>query len=546
MSRPAPPSFWRQLAILWGLRVSLALNRGRRGGRAWAIAVFVVSCAPGVALGVGAYRVLTLPAVAGSEAWSDFALGLLGFVTACVLWSWPLLSAGVDDHSELSRYAAFPISGFRLMLASTLAALVEPRSLVLQAPLLGAALGYLHSHPSPAAAAFAPPLFLAFALFNAAWSRAGLHAALNLLRQRRSGELLGSGLVVLIGLASLIPPVDTRWLFSAGAGPALLPNRLVEDAARAFGRIPPGFLARGLKQAAAGDPVGALASLLWLVELTCIGLVVAYGLLLHFHRQGARAPAVGPGRANPFQRPKSRFATLVLREALDLWQNPRARLLAAVPFILAVLLKLLSARDLFVWWFGASADAWMMGGLCLYAAVLMGSTFAQNTFGYDGRGFFVFLASPIELDDVLRAKNLVHALAAAIAATAVGVFYRVYFGQGGLLEAALVAAGVGAVIPIVLTAGNGLSVLFPVKFHASLERRDRLPLAASAWMVAAVAAGCLPFPWLLDERGPRWTGAALLALWALAGWLLHAATFPRAAALLRERREVVLAAVTRE
>ena len=37
---------------------------------------------------------------------------------------------------------AFPITSLRLMLASTLASLLEPRSLVFYGPLVGATLGY--------------------------------------------------------------------------------------------------------------------------------------------------------------------------------------------------------------------------------------------------------------------------------------------------------------------------------------------------------------------------------------------------------------------
>ena len=37
-----------------------------------------------------------------------------------------------------------------------------------------------------------------------------------------------------------------------------------------------------------------------------------------------------------------------------------------MPFVLAILLKLLSGRDLFVYLLGQSADAWLMGGLSVY------------------------------------------------------------------------------------------------------------------------------------------------------------------------------------
>ena len=77
--------------------------------------------------------------------------------------------------SELSRYAAYPISSIRLMFASTLASLAEPRALVFYGPLVGGTLGYLSVYR------VAHPLlllvgFIAYVLFNAALSRVGVNA----------------------------------------------------------------------------------------------------------------------------------------------------------------------------------------------------------------------------------------------------------------------------------------------------------------------------------------------------------------------------------
>ena len=48
-----------------------------------------------------------------------------------------------------------------------------------------------------------------------------------------------------------------------------------------------------------------------------------------------------------------------------------ARLLAAVPFVLGVFLRLLSARALAQFALGAKADAALMGALCLYGAMVI-------------------------------------------------------------------------------------------------------------------------------------------------------------------------------
>jgi ABC-2 type transport system permease protein len=551
MSRPAAPGFFRHLWLLWGLRLNIGLNRGPGKSRLLSVAAFLLSSAPAWGLGLSFYGLMRLRPVVQSDVWPFFILNLLCFVTSAVWVTWPLLSAGVDDHSELSRYAPFPISPFRLLIASTVASLFEPRALVFYAPLTGAALGYASMHPVRAPW-FAVALYVLFALLNAAWSRVGLHLVLNVLRAKHSAQLIGGGFVLFLAAASFIPPIDTSWLTAVGeGGVGALDMGLIIDATIALGRVPPGFFGDALLELSYGYRRNALANGVGMLFFTLMGLGLAYALLLRFHRSVGRAgPAVKEsGDNDPFARTRTRYTTLVVREALDLWRNPRARLLASVPFVLSILLKLLSGRALFEYMLGASADAWLMGGLCIYGAVVMASTFSQNTFAYDGHGLALLISAPVELGDVLRAKNLVQGAAAGGMALGVGLFYRVYFGSGSTLDFLCALAAVAAVIPVLLAAGNFLSLYFPVKFHASLKRRDKLPLTASMLGIAAASVGCAPFAWALrlaSGSGPDWRTLAMIALCAAVNGLLYRALLPLALRLLDQRRELVLRAVTRE
>ncbi|RKH47080.1 hypothetical protein D7Y23_22580 [Corallococcus sp. AB050B] len=554
MSRPRPavPGFFQHLLLLWGLRLHLGLNQGPGKSRLLAVAAFVGSSAPGVLLGLSFFKLMRLPLIVHSNVWPYFILNLLCFVTAATWVTWPLLSAGVDDHSELSRYAAFPISPFRLLMGSTVASLFEPRALVFYAPLTGAAVGYASRHrlASPWLAAV---LYVLFALFCAAWSRVGLYTVINVLREKHSARIMGGGMVAFLVAASFIPPIDTSWLTSVGeAGVGALDMSLIINAAVALSQVPPGFFGDGLGQLAHGRVGIAMLEAFGLLFFTALGMGVAYALLMRFHRQagGRSGGDRGDGKdSDPFATTKSRFDTLLRREVLDLWRNPRARLLASVPFILAILLKLLSGRDLFVYLLGGSADAWVMGGLSIYGAVVIASTFSQNTFAYDGHGFAVFLAAPMNLADVLRAKNRVQGVAALGMALLVGAFYRVYFGTGSLVDFLCAMAAVAAVLPMLLAAGNFLSLYFPVKFHASLKRRDRIPLTASMLGILAASVGCMPFGHALraaGKDGPGWQSVAFILGCALLHFGVYLGTRPLAMRLLEQRREVVLRAVTRE
>ncbi len=545
------PGFFEHLRLLWGLRLDIGLNQGSGHRRPLAVLGFLASSAPAVGLVIFFYRLVRAAGQSSFELWPDFIVRLLCFVTTCVWVIWPVMSAGVDDHSEISRYASFPISSFRLMLASTLASLFEPRALVFYGPLLGASLGYLAERPGHFTA-LNLLAFMAYVLMNASLSRVGLHVVLNVLRQPRSAELLGGGFVVMLIAASFIPPVDTSWLTRVrDLGVDAVPDALVANATVALGRFPTGYFAHGLLMSANGWFAPTLADALALVELTMLALVVAWGLLLQFHRHSGRggAQSATARTTNPFATTQTTFATLVAREALDLWNNPRARLLASVPFVLGILLKLLSGRDLFVFFFGATADAWVLGSLAVYGAIVLASTFSQNAFAYDGQGFSVFLTSPLELGLVLKAKNTVHALAGAVMGTLVIVFYVAYFRTGALTDVLCAVLAVTTLVPVLLTGGNFLSVFFPVKFHANLKRRDKLPFIASMLGVAAASLGTAPFAWGLravGTTGPTVMTLLTLALATLAAWGLYAVTLPLALRLLGQRRELILRAVTRE
>ena len=537
--------------LLWKLRLTIGLNRGAKSQWWLAIAAFLFSSAPAVVLALGFFGLIRLSSTLELEIWPDFILRLLSFVTTCVWVTWPVLSAGVDDHSELSRYSAYPISSLRLMLASTLASLAEPRSLVFYGPLVGATLGYFTirevQYPWLIAIGFA-----AYVMFNAALSRVGLHVVLMVLRQQRSAELIGAGFFISLVVASFIPPVDTSWLFEIGkVGVQAVPDTIVEDATRALGRFPTGFFAHSLWVAAVGEGVRALSDVMALIELTIIAMVIAWGLLIDFHRNSGRGGTLSTSEraSNPFVAPKTLFGTLVVREAVDLWHNFCVCLLVAVSFVLGILFKLLSGRALFAFFLGATTDAWLLGGLCVYGAIVMGSTFSQNAFAYDGHGFSAFVVAPIDLGLVLRAKNVVHASAGAGLAALVAIFYVAYFRNGGPLDVALALASVTTLIPVVLTVGNALSLYFPVKFHANLKRRDKLPFIASMIGVGAAGVGTWPLAWALRQCGQA--GPTILSLVFVLGaaamaWGVYAVTLPVAVGKLIARRELILRAVTRE
>lgn len=544
------PGFFAHVGLLWQLRLQIALNANAARGPWISSLTFVGACLPSVGLTCLALALLRTPVIASSAVWPPFLLNLLCFVTAAVWCVWPVLSAGVDDHSEISRFNAFPLSSVRLLFASTVASVLEPRALFFFGPVLGAVAGFVSLHPVRAAWALGP-LALLYVCLVAAWSRAALHLVLNVLQAKRNVAIIGGSSFAFLVLATLIPPIDTSWLQQVGqTGVSAIRSNVLADAALALSRVPPGFFGDAVLALSEGRPLTAAVDAIGLALFASLGFGAALALLHRFHLRVERGGGKSfVDRDNPFARTRSALSTLIAREAMDLWRNPRARLLLAVPFVLGILIKLLSGRALFQFAVGESADAWLMGGLSLYGAVVIASTFSQNMFAYDGLGLALFLAAPVELRQVMRAKNVVHAAGALALGFAVSAFYRIYFRHGSALDWAVSFAAVLALVPVALAAGNFLSLYFPVKFHANLKRRDKLPLVASMLGVVAASIGSGPFALALRHSGreaPTLASALLILGFAALGWIAYAVSFPWAVERLALRRERILSAVTRD
>jgi ABC-2 type transport system permease protein len=186
-------------------------------------------------------------------------------------------------------------------------------------------------------------------------------------------------------------------------------------------------------------------------------------------------------------------------------------------------------------------------GFALYALLVTQAVWL-NAFGWDRGGARLWFLAPIDLADVLRAKN------AASRVLAFGLF--------ALSAAAIVATGgvppAGAVVAALVlhlgagawwvTAGNLVSILNPRPGSHSLQRGASLsPISALVGMgIISGVVGLFLLPillaWPLSDR--PWP--FLVASWAalgLAGAAVRRAALPFTVRLLARRREDVIGAV---
>jgi ABC-2 type transport system permease protein len=551
-----PLGWVEQLSLLWGMRALVVTNRGKGAGPLSTLIGTLGLAASGGGVSIGVYKLFAHPAVAGAPLLELFLFQLLGFLVAVMWIMWPIVTAGVDDSAELSRFATMPVQPVRLFVASSLAALVEPRTLTFYPLLLAAALGFCHAHHVPFRWGGWLLGTVTFALFNVAWGRVGLTSVLNVLRHRRSAEILGGCvLLVLLGCA-FVPPLDTSWITAGtgtGGGVALekLDVAVLEAAVLFFSVIPSG--AWGLsflipyRHGEFGVPV--LAG--YLAAYAAIGFGIAFVLLLQFYANTARS-----GRRVDMESKSQKsfvspdvFWVLVEREARDLLHNPKMRLLCALPFFLTILLKLVQARDVIRLAVGVHTDVWIIVLLTTYGGVVLAANFAQNAFAYDGQGLLLLFAAPISLRQVLLAKNVVHGLASLGLGLVLLTFYSGYVHTPTLPDALAALATLLFQVTLILTVGNALSVVAPRKFHAGLQRRDRVPPLTTAGGIGAAVGAMVPLKLALAVSGGLALSLPLsLALMAAVGGaaLLYLVSLPPSLALLERRREEVLRAITRE
>ncbi len=542
------PSLAAQLGLLWKLRLTLARGTFPRG-RALIVPVLgtLALGGGGGATFVATRALLESPLVADARL-ELFLLLLVGFFVSTMWMLWPVVTAGVDDAAELSRFALFPVSSGRLFLASVVAALFEPRTLPFWGTLLGSGTAVCERDHASVPWMLAATTALAFA--SVVWGRVGLHLVLNVLRHRQSAEAMGAGLLVLLGLAALVPPPDLTWLKEVPHGLGAVDVHLIAGGVFLFSALPTGAWAWTLTASAAHLPSLAIVELGYLGCTTVVGYVVALWLLEWFHRRAGRAlpqPVKTPARVLPFGS-GSLFRVLWKRELADLLRNPRVRLMLALPFFLAILLKLVGARAFAEVLAGPQADAWIAGGLASYAALVVGTGLAQNLFGYDAEGTALFLAAPVDFRLVLRAKNLaVGGLAGSLVA-AILLFDAVYLGRPALWIELTVVPVAACQVLLSLAAGNILSIVSPRRFHATLRRRDRAPPLSTAVGFGVAALAILPGSLVLETFAnqtlplPLIVGAWLLPALAYAGWR---ASLVAAVRLLESRRPQLLWAVTR-
>jgi ABC-2 type transport system permease protein len=529
------------LADLAELRLRLAWRRMRaRGGAAEGVAQLLLfllalpaSVVFAVLIGAGSYRAAR--AAQGLQASVTIAAILYG------LWqTWTAVSLTMNERDaiDLRRLLVYPVPPARLYLLGLGTSIVgDPFALFWLVLLAGMTAGAALARPGAWILLLAAVL-AAFAAATVALVALAQELLGRLARSRRWREL--AAVAAVVGWLVLVASSTGGARTLRGVLPVLRQAR--------WALYPAALAAEATERLYAGRNLAALPWLLLLAAAAIATGWLAYRIGLATARSGGEAGSVIVARdasRRGWLFPE-RFGPLFEKEVRYLTRHPAARVYVLILPAVAALLGW-KGPALFARAAGAAdlVRALPLFGLAAYVHLAF-QIFWVNGLGWERGGARTLFLAPVQLEEVLAAKNLaLFAYTTAVFALSAGAYVAMTGAPPAWVGLGALALHAG-MAPILYGFGNVLGILAPRAAPFGMQRAGSVsPLAALAAMgitSAAMAVFALP---------------VLAALWLDALWLVPVAwaalaaiaavawrmALPLAAGLLSRRREQVLVAV---
>jgi len=536
------PGKGMQLRLVGWLRWRLFVNglRTTRGKADLATKIILgvliggAALAFGLLLGIGSWYAISSgkPFILAVELWAVFLVWLL----------WPLLISGYGAESDAASLLRFPIHYSSFVLLTLSYGILDHVAVAalcwLTAMLTGIELA------SGGARLWAIPALAAFAMFNLLLNRTIFAWLSRWLAQRRTREILGVVLIVVMFSFQLIGPLIQRYgerAYSAFAGLG------------AAGRIlPPGLAAIVMTAGHSDRALAALAGLLaysgvlaWLLSVRLKAEYLGENLSEARQPTPDRTSTVRAGWRITGLSPT--VAALLEKDLLYLRRNTMAYFTLLAPLLVVVVMSLTHGpgypRHPAFW---RSSSILFPGSVGYVMLTLV--NFIYNSLGYDGPGLPMLVAAPIRFRDVLAAKNLLYTM--VFVAEVVAVFVLLCWLMGPPSPLVLVVTLVGGLWALLtnLTVGNLVSLYYPQKLNPGEMRRQQasgLAMAVSFGIQLLLAGVAAAMYFLSRWAGSlAWCGIAFVVLAGIAG-MAYRYVLNLSSGIAWKRREVLMAELSR-
>lgn len=479
--------------------------------------------------GLHAYRAVRSSGVSAALAPAALFFG--------VWQAWTVVGVTLSDREsfELRRLLVYPVSPAHAYAHELLASLVgDPFSLFWSVLLLGAFAGAALARPG----AWLLLLSATYLLFAAAT------VALVALLQELLARALRARRVRELGVAAIYIGLMLLVVWASGRGPGAAIRALRALAQVRWVAYPAALATEVTVHLYRGHTLAALPWLGGLGLATAGTTWAAYRLALAEAMSGGEGAGGGGAAKGGGWRLPGRVGPLLELELKYLLRHPLTAVLGLVVPGVAAMVGW-RATPMIPPEAGEVVRALPLFGFALYALLVTQGVWL-NVFGRDRGGVRLWFLAPLELADVLRAKN------AAVRVLAFGLFAAsaaMLFATGGLpppwaiLAALLLHLGLG---PFYVAAGNLVSVLNPRPGSHGLQRGASLAPASALAGIAIFSAGAALFapPVLLALRLDRpWVLTTCWAGLGLLGAVIRRATAAATARLVERRREALVEAV---
>jgi ABC-2 type transport system permease protein len=530
-----------QYAALARLRGRIFVNGLRSKLGAFELGARTVSfVAYGVmGLGLGAGMGALAYAFADDGQWKDLAFV---FWASCLIWQFvPIMLASFQEQFDLGSLLRFPVSFRSFFLLYVVFGLSDVSTILGGLCCAGILVGVTVARPD--LFAWTALILAAFAVFNLLLVRAVFAWIDRWLAQRKTREIVGALIMVLVLSLQLLNPAiwqhGNRRAARANQKQEvkqLLASPWVKTANAVQKRLPPGLAAVALEQAAveqnASVPFVPALESLGALGLFVLGAGGALGLRLRAEYRGenlggapARKKTASPVKAVAAREKAGgggeRFG--LSGPMVAVMEKELRGLLRTLPLMYAVgaplILVLVASGSFFR---GAShGDAPLFAfPLCVFFAQVGFRQLFDNNLGTEGAGVQLYFLSPTPMRTVMLAKNLLHSAVFAVAMVAAGLLATARLGAPDDVMLAVTVAFLLFVLPVSLATGNIFSLTMPYRVNPGRISRQRGSQASTMLglvvQLTLLGVGALVFE-LCSLGGVLWVAVpAFLLLGAIA------------------------------
>jgi len=532
----------------WLLRNSIRTARGQLellGQTVAGVMGAMVTLAIGIGLGAIAYALAQPKSKAVGPAvvlWVVFFLWQFG----------PILLAASSAQFDFRGLLHFPLRFRSFWLLSVVYGVFDPTALGAFLWLGCIAVGILAARPDAVLGLL--PVLVLFAAMNVLLNRVVFSWLERLLARRRARELAGVLFLLLLFSVQFLGPMLAE-RYASGMKPLgvwLLPLAQL---------LPPGLAGHGVEAALRGEWAGVLAGAAGLIAYGLgFGLLFTFRLRAQYRGEelseavAVAAPPRGAAKAKAGLPAQTGWAlpglpdtvsAVVEKELRYAMRSGPMLLNLAIPvlIILFVSVTLTSPR------LGKDAAFFLRLGdylfpIAVFYSFLVLSNYIYNVMAFDAHGTQLWFSAPVSVQEVLKGKNLAHAVLVGMEAAVAGLVVTLLKGPPPLRVVAATLAALAVVLLASYTVGNLLSLYFPRRWQFGVMKQQRISgwnILFSFLVISVVMGGVGLVFGVAAWLDGLWVATAVFLLLAWLAWRLYAAVLAKCEEVAREKKETLLA-----